>query len=76
MALVIYILLYADQNNYNTCLCQKEIVENWDVSEEELWEVAMRNTMMDALPRIYYRPDDTVKNKHILDHMIGQSTIH
>ena len=38
MALVIYILLYADQNNYNTCLCQKEIVENWDVSEEELWE--------------------------------------
>ena len=46
MALVIYILLYADQNNYNTCLCQKEIVENWDVSEEELWEVAMRNTMM------------------------------
>lgn len=23
-------------------------------------EVAMRNTMMDALPRIYYRPDDTV----------------
>ena len=24
MALVIYILLYADQNNYNTCLCQKE----------------------------------------------------
>ena len=48
MALVIYILLYADQNNYNTCLCQKEIVENWDVSEEELWEVAMRNTMMDA----------------------------
>lgn len=60
MALVIYILLYADQNNYNTCLCQKEIVENWDVSEEELWEVAMRNTMMDALPRIYYRPDDTV----------------
>ena len=60
MALVIYILLYADQNNYNTCLCQKEIVENWDVSEEELWEVAMRNTMMDALPRIYYRSDDTV----------------
>ena len=60
MALVIYILLYADQNNYNTCLCQKEIVENWDVSEEELWEVAMRNTMMDALPRIYYRSYDTV----------------
>ena len=60
MAIVIYILLYADQNNYNTCLCQKEIVENWDVSEEELWEVAMRNTMIDALPRIYYRSDDTV----------------
>ena len=70
MALVIYILLYADQNNYNTCLCQKEIVENWDVSEEELWEVAMRNTMMDALQR---KGIDTIGVGKISDIFAGRS---
>lgn len=60
IALGMYILLYEDHENYNTCPCYKEIIENWNVPEEEMWETAMRNTMLSALPRMFFAPEDTV----------------
>lgn len=59
IALVLYILLYEDKHNYNTCICPREAIESWGVPEEELWETAMRNTMLGALPRMYFKPEDT-----------------
>lgn len=59
IAIVLYILLYEDKHNYNTCICPREAIESWGVPEEELWKIAMRNTMLGALPRIYFKPEDT-----------------
>ena len=58
IALVLYAILYDDAIGLGTTKVNKECLEIWKKGIEEVFEDAMNNTYLKALPRLYLNPLD------------------
>lgn len=56
IALTVYIFIGRNEMGFATCKVSRESLEGWGLSAEEVWNAAMENTMLDALPRMYKNP--------------------
>lgn len=57
IALVLYLLIQEDGEDYMTVKVQRPLVDKWDVSDEILMTNALLNTYAKMPPRLYYATD-------------------
>lgn len=62
IALTLYGVVYDAEDDYMTMKMRKEIIEEWDISKEELMENAFQNTVQLMPPRIYRSTDLKVRH--------------
>ncbi|MBQ4543494.1 MAG: hypothetical protein IJA19_04920 [Clostridia bacterium] len=60
VALVLYYVLSDNGKDLNTFKMHRDIVESWDKDIDDVFDEALSNTQMMALPRMYKRPLETV----------------
>lgn len=60
VALVLYYVLSDNGKDLNTFKVHKDIVECWDKDIDEVFDEALSNTQIKALPRMYVRPSETI----------------
>lgn len=61
IALVLYVILYDDERGLGTTKIHKEQFEMWQKDFGEVFDEALVNTNIKALPRMYMNPIDTFK---------------
>lgn len=62
VALVLYAVLYNDERGFGSVKIPKEVVEVWGKDTEEVWEIALINTYIDAQPRLYANPLEVINS--------------
>lgn len=60
IALVLYVRLKDTGKNLISCKMDKTLFSMWCVDEEEVFEIAMKNTNDMAMPRLYFNQNDAV----------------
>ena len=60
IALVLYLIVFEAAHNLNTTKITREIFGFWGREVEEVWQEAMTNTYIKAMPRMYVSPADAV----------------
>lgn len=58
VALVVYVALYSDKKNLGTAKVPKSNLKKWGMEQDEIFEIAMQNTMKKMPPRLYENPWD------------------
>lgn len=62
IALVLYVLLYDDENGFGTSKIDKKQLEKWDKEWNEVFDEALANTNTKMLPRLYVDPWNDLKD--------------
>lgn len=59
IVLVLYAILYDDERGLGTMKIPKDVFERWEKDFDEVWDDALLNTNVYALPRMYLDPMET-----------------
>lgn len=59
IALVLYAILYDDERGLGTMKIPKNVLDSWEKDFDEVWNEALLNTNIYALPRMYLDPMET-----------------
>ena len=65
VALVIYAAVGEDKNSFMSFKVPKQLLDDWKVTEETVWECAMNNTMTKAPLRIYSEAKGALRKKDV-----------
>lgn len=61
IALVLYAIIYDDERGLGTTKIPKTVFESWEKDFDEVWNEALINTNIYALPRMYMNPMESYK---------------